>query len=235
MQVRAAILETDESAWQAALTQESSEREGARSASAPSASSSRPTGRVAPASSVAASVLTPARNLSFTDHDGHRFQCFITDQGGDDLATLEVHHRARARRGPLPRGAGVRVRQSPFREFGPKAVWLELALCAQDLLAHARALVLDGELARAEPKRLRYRLLRVAGRLNRSEPRGGPTTTRREGPGRHVPADCPGEALRMSGRAPSPASGDDAFGRRVNITCSTAMIVTSCGLPNDPG
>jgi len=120
LQVRAAILETDESAWQAALTQESSEREGARSASAPSASSSRPTGRVAPASSVAASVLTPARNLSFTDHDGHRFQCFITDQGGDDLATLEVHHRARARRGPLPRGAGVRVRQSPFREFGPR-------------------------------------------------------------------------------------------------------------------
>ena len=56
----------------------------------------------------------------------------------------------------------------PFREFAPNAVWLELDLCSQDLLAHARALVLDGELARCEPKRLRHRLLHVAGRLTRS-------------------------------------------------------------------
>ena len=47
-------------------------------------------------------------------------------------------------------------------------MWLELALCSQDLLAHARALVLTGELARAEPKRLRHRLLHVAGRITRS-------------------------------------------------------------------
>ena len=47
-------------------------------------------------------------------------------------------------------------------------VWLELALTAQDLLAWTQALLLDGELAVAEPKRLRYRLLHVAARITRT-------------------------------------------------------------------
>lgn len=41
-------------------------------------------------------------------------------------------------------------------------------LLAQDLLAWLRALVLEGELKLAKPKRLRQRLLHVAGRLTRS-------------------------------------------------------------------
>jgi len=56
----------------------------------------------------------------------------------------------------------------PFRAFAPNAVWLELVLMAQDLLAFTATLCLEGELARAEPKRLRGRLLHVAGRLTRS-------------------------------------------------------------------
>jgi hypothetical protein len=38
-------------------------------------------------------------------------------------------------------------------------------LCAHDLLAWTRALVLDGDLATAEPKRLRYCLFHTAGHL----------------------------------------------------------------------
>jgi len=45
------------------------------------------------------------------------------------------------------------------------AVWLELVLIAHDLLCWAKSLLLTGELARSEPKRLRYRLLHVAARL----------------------------------------------------------------------
>ena len=30
----------------------------------------------------------PGAQLSFTDHDGYRFQCFITDQAGTDIAEL---------------------------------------------------------------------------------------------------------------------------------------------------
>ncbi len=38
---------------------------------------------------------------------------------------------------------------------------------AQDLLAFTQGLVLGGELATAEPKRLRYMILHVAGRITR--------------------------------------------------------------------
>ena len=38
-------------------------------------------------------------------------------------------------------------------------------MLANDLIVWTQALVLDGELANAAPKRLRYRLLHVAGRL----------------------------------------------------------------------
>ena len=38
-------------------------------------------------------------------------------------------------------------------------------MLAHDLIVWTQALLLDGELANAEPKRLRYRLFHVAGRL----------------------------------------------------------------------
>jgi hypothetical protein len=41
------------------------------------------------------------------------------------------------------------------------SVWF--VMLAHDLIVWTQALVLDGELAKAEPKRLRYRLLHVAG------------------------------------------------------------------------
>jgi hypothetical protein len=41
-------------------------------------------------------------------------------------------------------------------------VWLQLALTACDLFAWTQTILLDAELAKAEQKTLRYRLLRVA-------------------------------------------------------------------------
>ncbi len=46
--------------------------------------------------------------------------------------------------------------------------WLVEVLIAGDLLAWAKGLCLDGELAHAEPKRLRYRLLHTAAIVVRS-------------------------------------------------------------------
>jgi hypothetical protein len=60
------------------------------------------------------------------------------------------------------------MRNLPFRDFAANEVWLELSLIAQELIAWAKAVALDGELARSEPKRLRYRLLHQAGRTARS-------------------------------------------------------------------
>jgi len=60
------------------------------------------------------------------------------------------------------------MRNLPFQGFAENAVWLALVLTAQDLLAWTQRLCLTGDAQRWEPKRLRYRLLHVAGRLARS-------------------------------------------------------------------
>ncbi len=54
--------------------------------------------------------------------------------------------------------------------FAINAAWLELALTGIDLLAWTQHLLLDGELALAEPKKLRYRLLHVAARTHPHRP-----------------------------------------------------------------
>ena len=45
--------------------------------------------------------------------------------------------------------------------------WLAAALIAATLLSWLRLLALDGDLAKAEPKTLRYRILHAAGKLVR--------------------------------------------------------------------
>jgi hypothetical protein len=110
----------------------------------------------------------PGAQLRFTDHDGHRFQVFLTDQADPDLARLELRHRQRARVEDRIRAAKATGLQNlPFDRWRRNAVWLELVLAAQDLTCWTQALLLAGPLARAEPKTLRYRLLHVAARIVR--------------------------------------------------------------------
>jgi hypothetical protein len=108
----------------------------------------------------------PGAQLSFTDADGHRFQAILTDQTDTDVAALERRHRARARaEDQIADDKDTGLAKLPFRAFVMNAVWLELVLIAHDLISWAKGLLLSGELARSRPKRLRHRLLHVAGRL----------------------------------------------------------------------
>jgi hypothetical protein len=110
----------------------------------------------------------PGAQLRFSDHDGHRFQVFLTDQTDPDLARLELRHRQRARVEDRIRAAkATGLANLPFDLWRRNSVWLELVLAAQDLTCWTQALLLDGELAVAEPKTLRYRLLHVAARIVR--------------------------------------------------------------------
>ena len=59
------------------------------------------------------------------------------------------------------------MRNLPHYAFEHNQTWLEISLIAQDLLAWTRLICLDGELAKAEPKRLRQRLLHIAAKLVR--------------------------------------------------------------------
>lgn len=162
--IRRAILELGDSAWRPAIGQDGEEREGAWVAEITDRLdlTGWPEGsRVI----VRRERPHPGAQLSFTDHDGHRFLATLTDLDGDPV-NLECLHRARASAEDRIRAAKqTGLDNLPFRDFDHNQVWLELSLIAQDLTAWTQLLALDGELALCEPKTLRYRLLHVAARL----------------------------------------------------------------------
>ena len=111
----------------------------------------------------------PGAQLTFTDIDGHRFQVFVTDQTDTDIAYLEALQRGRGRAEKLICNLkDTGLTNLPSAEFAINHAWLTIALIAHDLLAWCRVLTLDGDLARAEPKRLRYCLLHAAGLIART-------------------------------------------------------------------
>ena len=164
--LRATILALPESAWSPALDAGGELREGAWVAELDVDLSSWPAGTRA---LCRRERPHPGAQLSFSDADGHRFQVMLTNQKGGRLARLEqVHRRRAAIEDSIRCGKASGLRNLPFRAYVMNAAWLELVLVGVDLLAWTRRLLLAGtELAACEPKRLRYRLLHVAGRIVR--------------------------------------------------------------------
>lgn len=171
-QVRTGILEIPEDGWVSALDQDGSERKNGQVVEI--------TDRVDLSSWPKRSRLIvrrerphPGAQLSFTDHDGYRFQAILTDQDDQDIAVLECRHRQHAHvEDRIRDDKDTGLSKFPFKDFKLNEVWLEIVMLAHDLIVWTQALALTGELAKAEPKRLRYRLLHVAGRLAFSGRRG---------------------------------------------------------------
>ncbi len=69
----------------------------------------------------------------------------------------------------------------PFHSFAANAAWFELALLDHDIMIWTQELTLEGEHRICAPKRLRYRILHVAGQLTRHARRAT----------LHLPADWP--------------------------------------------
>ena len=111
----------------------------------------------------------PGAQLTFTDVEGHRYQLFITDHPERDVAFLEALYRGRGRcERRICDTKDTGLANLPSASFAVNEVWLTLVLIAGDLLAWMKGLCLDGALAYAEPKRLRYALLHSAGIIVRS-------------------------------------------------------------------
>lgn len=114
----------------------------------------------------------PGAQLSLFDTiEGMRHQVMATDTppGNGSIQFLEARHRAHARvEDRIRTGKDTGFGRFPSRVFAINQAWLQLALTGIDLLAWTQHLLLDGELAAAEPKKLRYRVLHVAARLTRS-------------------------------------------------------------------
>jgi hypothetical protein len=115
----------------------------------------------------------PGAQLSLLEEaDGWRYTAFITNTAVGALQWLEARHRAHARVEDRIRCAkDTGLRRLPSREFALNAAWCTAAAIAGDLIAWLQLLALHGDLAVAEPKRLRYRVLHTAARLTRGQRR----------------------------------------------------------------
>lgn len=165
--VRAAILQVPESTWIQAINSAGEDRDGAwvTELSDRLDLSAWPEG-----TRLICRSERPHPGAQFTifDEHGYRYTCFITDQAGNDIAALELRHRGRARvEDSIRAGKDTGMRNLPHHAFEHNQTWLETSLIAQDLLCWTKLICLDGELAIAEPRRLRHRLLHTAGKVTR--------------------------------------------------------------------
>lgn len=162
---REAVLSLPEKAWTEAINADLDVREGAEVAEITSHLdlSAWPAGTRA---IVRREEPHPGAQLSFTDIDGRRFQVFICDSTDADISYLEARHRGHARVEDRIRNAKqTGLANFPCHDFANNAAWLAVVLMGCDLLAWTQQLCLEGESAKAEPKRLRYTLLHTAGRI----------------------------------------------------------------------
>ena len=176
--VKAAIEAIPEQAWRAAVDGDGEAREGAQVAELTAwmpvpARSSRPGPKDWP---TAMRVIArrerphPGAQLRLTDHNGWRITCFATNTKGPGwtVAALEVRHRQRARCEDRIRNLkDTGLRNLPFHDYAKNRIWAEVVALAADLLAWMQTLAFDATdpARRWEPKRLRFRILTVAGRI----------------------------------------------------------------------
>lgn len=106
----------------------------------------------------------PGAQLSLFDTiEGKRHTAFITDRHGGDIARLELDQRNRARAETVIRDTkACGLANLPFDDIVANTTWMHLCFAANDLLSWAQRISLTGQLRRAVPKTIRYRLLHVA-------------------------------------------------------------------------
>ncbi|MFG2250834.1 transposase, partial [Spirillospora sp. NPDC048823] len=110
----------------------------------------------------------------FEAQDGWRYTLWATNLPADtrgwrgQCAYIDAGHRVHARVEDVIRtGKDTGLGHFPSRHYGMNKAWLDASMTACILLSWLRHLALDGKLAKAEPKTLRYRVFHTAARLVR--------------------------------------------------------------------
>jgi len=104
----------------------------------------------------------------FDDLNGWRHQIFVTNSRGKP-AGLERRHRQRGTAESVIRDLkACGATNLPFTDVVANQAWLLAAITATDVLAWVKAIGLNGKLAKATPKTLRYRLFHTAGRISKT-------------------------------------------------------------------
>jgi hypothetical protein len=109
----------------------------------------------------------PGAQLSLLEEtDRWRDQAFATNTAVGQLAFLEARHRAHARvEDRIKAAKDTGLGRFPSREYAINQAWLQIVAVAADLTARLRLLALTGDLAAAEPKLLRFKMLHLPARL----------------------------------------------------------------------
>ena len=121
----------------------------------------------------------PGAQLSLSgEADGWRYSLHVSNlpvtvRGWrGQLAYIDAAHRVHARvENCIRTGKDTGIGKFPSHDLAVNSAWLTVSLTAATLLAWLRLLALDGDLAKAEPKTLRYRILHATARLTRSSRR----------------------------------------------------------------
>ena len=113
----------------------------------------------------------PGAQLSlFEAADGWRYQLLATNTPTTNAQFLEARHRPHARvEDSIRTGKHTGLGHLPSSAIEINRAWRLAAAIACDLLCWLRLLCLDGPLAKAEPKTLRYRILHTAARIVRGQ------------------------------------------------------------------
>lgn len=117
----------------------------------------------------------PGAQLSlFESQDGWRYTLWVTNRPDTTKGWLgqpqyiDATHRVHARvEDAIRTGKDTGLGRFPSHDFTINTVWLTAAMTGAVLLAWLKLPALDGALAKAEPKTLRYRVLHTAARIVR--------------------------------------------------------------------
>jgi hypothetical protein len=111
----------------------------------------------------------PGAQLSLFDtSEGFRHTCFITNTKAHKIEQLELRHRGHARVEDRVRTwKNCGLKNLPFEGYARNEAWLAVTLVAGALMAWSQLVCFSGDLTKAEPKTIRYRVLHVAALLVR--------------------------------------------------------------------
>jgi hypothetical protein len=120
-------------------------------------------------------AAAPGAQLSLLEAaDGWLYFLWVTNRAPDtkgwlgQCAYIDAVHRVHARVEDVIRtGKDAGLGHFPSHDYKINQAWLDASMIACILLAWLKLLALDGDLSRAEPKTLRYRILHAGARLVR--------------------------------------------------------------------
>ncbi|MCA1695533.1 MAG: IS1380 family transposase, partial [Actinobacteria bacterium] len=100
------------------------------------------------------------------EHPDYEYGAFVTNTAAGQAQFLDARHRTQAHvEDRMKQFKACGARNLPSIDYGRNAAWLQLAALATSLTAWLRHIGLDGDLAKASTKTLRFRILSAPARL----------------------------------------------------------------------